>query len=265
MTRPKTKPGIGSMEDGTLDPTSSERAGVVIANAPHQARFDTDPRLALRPAAEQALVRGLVPATEEEPAGLPAVDAMASAAKNEAKLLRLERKAPEGDESGERPALSDLVVQPEVDAPTTPRAKRRGIGSTTAGLRAASKDLTKFAFAAVGLALGAYALIWWWASRPSSRPNEGAPTSTSSATSPELPTSVTVVAPTLTPPPSATGPSPTASTAASASAKAPLKPHSPSTASPVTAAAPPPSSPPIVPAPKPSATGDDDPLRIKGI
>lgn len=261
MNRPKTKPGIGSTEDPHLDSVVSEQPGVVVTAGPHAARFDTDPRLALRPAAEQALVRGLVPLKgEPERAELPPIDAMASAARAEAKLLGLKRKGPSAEESGEQETSSEATV--ELDAPTVPLApRRRKIGSTTAGLRAASRDLTKFAFLAVGLALGAYALIWWLANRTPSTPNVATPSPSSTQAAP-TPASATAVvassAATLAPSPTVTPSAPP-----SASAKLPTKVHSPPTTPVVAPQAP--TAPSIAPAPKPSATGEDDPLRIKGI
>ena len=136
--------------------------------APLAARFNTDPRLALRPEAEQELVRGLVARKAEgQGSALPPVESFASAARAEAKLLGLKRKAPDDPREGhDDPSESERESEREVDAPTVPLApKHKKPGSTTVNLRAASKDLTRFAVIAVGLALGAYAVIWWWANR----------------------------------------------------------------------------------------------------
>lgn len=277
MNRPNTKPGVGSHEQPDYTPAVSEGAGVVVTPGPQPARYATDPRLALRPDAEQALVKGLVPFKPEAAASnLPPVEAFASAARAEAKLLGLKRNGASADPSGEQAkatgASEKVPSESESDAltRTTPLApKKRKLGSTTVGLRAASKDLTKFAAIAVGLALGAYALIWWWVHRtPGEVAASVAPSVASSASSASTASGASTAS--ALPPafPSVVVPPPLTASAAVPAPSVPSTsvrlPHGPAHGS--TAAPPPTPIPtPIVPSPRPSATGEEDPLHLKGM
>ena len=151
--------GAKAKSSANLEPLETMSLGVFACFRPHGGWGHPSFRLALRPEAEQALVRGLVPLKAEgKGAVLPPVEAFESAARAEAKLLGLKRAGEEESEATER----------EVDAPTVPLGPRhKKPGSTTVNLRRASKDLTWFAVVAVGISLGAFALIWWWANRTS--------------------------------------------------------------------------------------------------
>ena len=204
MSRVDTKPGFGSQGEQPTDVPSATRVipadAVISEDVRESARYTTDPRLERAAPVERDLIRGLVPSAEDGRAGLPAIDAMSSAARAEAKILRLAKERAAGAQSLKPGAVAP---SPSLDTPSDRRS------STTVTRKVASWRYARFSLVVLALGMLALCLLYAWLRptapvvAPNVPPSAMVPTAPEHQITPSVPVLVPSVSP-ETPVPSAT-------------------------------------------------------------